>query len=421
LEHPAAGPFTPREGRDALYPPATFAVFADTHYYDPGLGTAGPDFHEDLEREVKLIEHTPEILEQALKEVAALQVDFLLICGDLTREGEHSSHRLLQETLTAYSRRGLKILVINGNHDVNNSRARSYPGGRRCKVETLSGEGFARMYREQGYGQALYRDPNSLSYLAEPVPGLWLFCLDTCIWHRGEREEGRLSRSTLTWLRPLLDQGRREGKGLLAMMHHGLLEHYPGNLKFFRPYIIDNHREAAELLAGAGVRVVFSGHFHSQDIAFRDSGGQPPFIYDVETGSLATYPCPYRLVRLDASQRLQISTRRVTAIPSRPADFSAYAYHRCCQLAEGMVDRTLRGYGVPARDRALLAPQVVAAFRAHGLGNTETTAMPLDLAGVSPWGRFVMEKKRGLLEGLWQQSPPPDNELTIDLLTGAYT
>ncbi len=407
----------------AAYPAVTFAVFADNHYYDPALGTEGPLFYQDLlrNRDIKLLKDSPEILEQALEEVTALKVDFLLICGDLTKDGEASSHRLLAEKLSEYSRRGLNILVINGNHDVNNRHARGYRGNRRQRGGSISGPRFAALYEGQGYGAALERDPASLSYLAEPVPGLWVLCLDTCLWQRGYREEGRLQPRTLEWAESLLDRARLEGKALLAMMHHGLLEHYPGNKKFYSAYVIDDFLSIAEILARGGVKVVFTGHFHSQDIARLITGDQEAFLYDVETGSLATYPCPYRIVTIDAaSQHMHIQTRRITATAGRRRGFPDHAYRYCYRLAQGLAERKLRGLWVSPRDCRLLAPQVVAAFQVHGLGNEEKAEQALDLKGVSPWGRFVIQRKRALLEALWEQTPPPDNHLGIDLQTGDF-
>lgn len=412
-----------RRGKEISYPATTFAVFADNHFYDPDLGTDSPAFYRDLvqNRDIKLIKDSPEILEQALEEVAALEVDFLLICGDLTKDGEASSHRLLAQKLKEYSQRGLKILLINGNHDVNNHRAKCYRGGRRERVENVSAPRFAALYERQGYGDAVHRDPHSLSYAAEPVPGLWVLCLDTCLWQRGYREEGRLHPRTLDWVQSLIQKAQREGKALLGMMHHGLLEHYRNNKKFYSAYVIDDYREIAQMLARGGVKVVFSGHFHSQDIALLTADDGKTFVYDVETGSLATYPCPYRLVSIDDEQHMHIRTRHITTTASHPEGFSSHAYRYCYQLAEKLAVRKLRGLGVSSRDCDLLAPQVVAAFRVHGLGNEEGTEKPLDLQGVSPWGRFIIQRKRGLLEALWEQAPPPDNRLTIHLPTGDYS
>lgn len=404
------------------YPPARFAVFADIHYYDVRLGTEGGAFQRSLEkyRDIKLIKDSPEILAAALSEVVALKVDFLLICGDLTKDGEQSSHRLLAAKLKEVRQRGIQVLVINGNHDVENQRAKRFSEDQEERVEKITAPEFAELYRECGYGSALERDPHSLSYLAEPVPGLWILCLDSCLWQKGCREEGRIRAETLAFAGKVFRRAKKEKKALLGMMHHGILEHYRGNKKYYSNYLIHHHERVGEVFARGGLPVIFTGHFHSQDIALKARTPQSPFLFDVETGSLVTYPSPFRLVTIDARQRMHITSRRVTATAHHPLDFPAYAYRYCHNLAEKLAARKLRGFGVSNKDAALLAPQVVAAFRAHGMGNEEEPSRVLDVRGLSPWGRLVISFKRPMLQALWEQGPPPDNNLTIHLQTGEY-
>jgi 3',5'-cyclic AMP phosphodiesterase CpdA len=404
------------------YPPARFAVFADIHYYDVGLGTEGGAFQRSLEKyhDIKLLTESPDILKAALAEVLALQVDFLLICGDLTKDGEESSHRLLAEKLREVSEKGIQVLIINGNHDVENQRAMRFLGDKEERVAKISAPEFVELYQECGYGSALERDPHSLSYLAEPVPGLWILCLDSCLWQKGCREEGRLKEETLAFAERIFQKARKERKALLGMMHHGVLEHYRGNKKFFGAYLIRDHERVADVFARGGLPVIFTGHFHSQDIALKTIPAENRFLFDVETGSLVTYPSPFRLITIDSGQRMHITSHRVTATTRHPSDFPAYAYRYCHTLAEKLAARKFRGFGVSRKDAALLAPQVVAAFRAHGMGNEEEARQALDVKGLSPWGRFVISFKKPLLEALWEQGAPPDNQLTIDLQTGEY-
>ncbi len=404
------------------YPPTRFAVFADIHYYDVGLGTEGKAFQKAIEKyhDIKLLRESPDILTAALDEVMALQVDFLLICGDLTKDGEQSSHLLLREKLREVCQKGIQVLVINGNHDVENQRAMRFLGDKEERVAKISAPEFVELYQGCGYGSALERDPQSLSYLAEPVPGLWILCLDSCLWQKGCLEEGRIKGETLAFAEMVFQKAKKEKKALLGMMHHGILEHYRGNKKFYRDFLIRDQERIAGVFARGGLPVIFTGHFHSQDIALKTMPSEKRFLFDVETGSLVTYPSPFRLITIDPDQRMHIASHRVTATARHPSDFPAYAYRYCHTLAEKLAARKFRSFGVSRKDAALLAPQIVAAFRAHGMGNEEEIQQVLDVKGLSPWGRFVISFKRPLLEALWEQGLPPDNNLTIHLHTGEY-
>ena len=77
-------------------------------------------------------------------------------------------------------------------------------------------------------------------------------------------------------------------------MHHGILEHYAGQSLFFGDYVIQNWPTVSATLAQAGLPLVFTGHYHAQDVTQQTSGlnneNSSPFIFDAETGSLLTYP-----------------------------------------------------------------------------------------------------------------------------------
>ena len=77
-------------------------------------------------------------------------------------------------------------------------------------------------------------------------------------------------------------------------MHHNLV-----NILMRRPRLrlLTWWTKAAEVrkaLMEAGVRVVFTGHFHIQDVAKDYNETRTDSIYDVSTGSTVTYPCPFR-------------------------------------------------------------------------------------------------------------------------------
>jgi len=53
-------------------------------------------------------------------------------------------------------------------------------------VERVSPSLFKRIYDEYGYREAIAQDPSSLSYVAEPAPGIWLFAIDSAEYGNNE-------------------------------------------------------------------------------------------------------------------------------------------------------------------------------------------------------------------------------------------
>ena len=75
---------------------------------------------------------------------------------------------------------GIQVVVIPGNHDINNRNAASFDGRSRQMAEAVSANEFAEIYNDFGYDEALSRDPASLSYTYDLGPDMRLLMLDSC-------------------------------------------------------------------------------------------------------------------------------------------------------------------------------------------------------------------------------------------------
>jgi 3',5'-cyclic AMP phosphodiesterase CpdA len=405
------------------YPDARFVVLSDPHHYDGSLGVEGAAFERCLAEDRKLLRESGEILEEALRGIATVQAQFVIVPGDLTKDGERSSHLQVAGYLQRIEESGKRVYVICGNHDVLNPEALRYEGEETERVPNVSPAEFASIYAPFGYSESLRRDPASLSYIAEPVPGLWLLALDSCIYgEAGEKEHrvdaGRFSPATLAWIEDSLIEAARQGKAVAAVMHHGVMEHYRGQQKHYGAYVVEDSAHVSRLLAAYNVRLVFTGHYHAQDITLeRWNDGR--FLYDVETGSLVTYPCPLRLATLSGN-RLSLRSRFVERINSRPEGFGDYAREYLLQGIAGIAVQTMRELHVAQKDADSIAPQIALAFAAHYAGDERPPAEILDTRGVGLMGRIVIWSRRSLVEGLWHDLEPPDNDLLIDLGSGAW-
>ncbi len=365
----------------------SFAVFSDPHYYDAALGTSGEAFETYLAGDRKMLRESPAILDAVLTAITAdKSLDFVLIPGDLTKDGELSSHQKFAEEIRELEKHGINVYVIPGNHDVNNPHAYAYADTEDIPTDTVSPETFAEIYGDFGYDEALYQDTDSLSYIAEPAPGLWLFALDSCRYDENLTlgkpvTSGRFSETTLNWIITNLEKAQIQGKKVMAMMHHGLLEHFTGQSQANpgSEYVIENWGTVSETLAKAGLSLVFTGHFHAQDITSEtwESDGKTYTLTDVETGSLVTYPSPFRKVTryLNDEYRIESENIREISYDTSPLSFPEYAED---YLESGLYDLawyslTLPadqgGYGIPAEQAQILAPMITDAFKAHYTGN----------------------------------------------------
>lgn len=394
-----------------------FAVLSDLHILAPSLCGSGKALERRMSADRKLITDGPELLEEACAELERRRPGFLIVCGDLTKDGERESHLHVARRLAQLKAKGVPAFVVPGNHDVLNGMARRYLGDKEMKAENVSPEDFAKIYEGCGYGQAAERDPASLSYAAQAAERLLVVGLDTCRYAENRPgaaslPDGMVKSPTLEWLKAVLGKARAKDMSVIVFMHHGLFEHFPGQSASYPQYLLRNSRVLSDALAEGDVRHVFTGHFHANDITEGEAGGRK--IFDIETASLVTWPCSCRTVRLEKDGHAMISTFNMKSIPSRPEGFQAYAKMRTYERIKAIgVGKALK-WSFSREDAEIAGGMVADAYLAHYQGD-EASYEPLFR------GDLEMDAKdaalflfyKGYYEGLKTDLPPAD--LNIEL------
>ena len=292
-------------------------VISDTHLMAPSLlKHDGKAFQDYLESDRKLLKESAELMDSAMARIIAAKPQALLITGDLTKDGELASHKLLAEHyLKPLRGRGIKIFIVPGNHDINNPHAAIYNGEKSVRTATVSAQQFAQIYTDCGFNTALARDTASLTYVAQLTPSIRLIAIDCCKYEENDFAantcvtSGRIKAATLQFIAQQVADARQHGCKVLAMMHHGIAPHFRMQDLVLSEYLVDDFDRLARKFSEMGIRVVFTGHFHSQDIAREGN------LVDVETGSIVSYPHPIRTIEIDGDS-LHITTSRITSIGS---------------------------------------------------------------------------------------------------------
>ncbi len=182
------------------------AIVSDIHYMDPSLlknnANTGVAFNAYLDADPKLIEFSDPIFRNAISQIKAEKPDILLIPGDLTKDGERASHQSVVRLIKQISDAHIKVFVVPGNHDINNPEAVTYDGDNASPTPSISAADFSKIYSAYGYGNAIARDPNSLSYVAEPYPSLWILGIDDCEYYDNKDiaiVAGKIKPETMKW------------------------------------------------------------------------------------------------------------------------------------------------------------------------------------------------------------------------------
>ncbi|AFZ15403.1 metallophosphoesterase [Crinalium epipsammum PCC 9333] len=146
-----------------------FAVISDPH-------VAIPETISDHPSRFHLVEVSIPALDLVFKHLEQLELDFLLLPGDLTQDGEPENHNWLQQRL---SKLPFPAYVIPGNHDVPTLLP---------SEQSIGWKDFPQFYPNFGY-----KNPDQLYYNCQPLPGVQLIGLNSNYFNEQGKQVGQLN------------------------------------------------------------------------------------------------------------------------------------------------------------------------------------------------------------------------------------
>lgn len=338
-------------------------VIADPHVLASSLVEPGQAFDNMMNGQRKMLDLSEEawyaMMDTAIKYKPAL----VLIPGDLTKDSEKASHELVAASLNQLREAGIPSFVIPGNHDIGGA-AYAYKGEEQVPVESLSDAEWESMYAFV-YEQATAKDPNSHSYVTEPMKGLTVMGIDGS---ENAASIGSLSEQTLAWLLAQADSAVAKQNMIIALCHWQILEHFDKQGTLESACRMKNADDLRDSLMHHGVHLVLTGHFHVNGITtYRDTTGlTQDSIVEITTGSPITYPCPYRWLTVSKDlSSVEVNTETIGELEHYP-DLYIYSREWMSEHASMMVPAlALRAW---TKVDSRWDSQIVPALNAMGLG-----------------------------------------------------
>lgn len=279
----------------------------DLHYLAKELSDGGEALLKHTEScEGQMLPYVQEILDAFIEDVIKEDPDVLILSGDLTLDGERISHEELAEKLRIIEDEGIPVLVIPGNHDINNPQAKGFAGPDTYKVDWTTPEEFREIYGEFGYDEAFDEEADTLSYFYELDNNMWIMMLDSCQYETVCKVGGMIQDSTYDWFEPYLLQAQEEDIQILPVSHHNLLEQSSVSDLFVDDCTLEHDERFIRMLEENGVPLYLSGHLHVQHFAETDGG-----IHEVVTSSLSVPPIQHGVVEMFDDGSIRYHTQAV--------------------------------------------------------------------------------------------------------------
>lgn len=307
------------------------AVLSDTHYYPLNYVSDCEDYETYVGGDPKMLEESGSIADAALQMVREDNPDILLVSGDLTKDGEIQGHRdLASKFQKLEDETDIEVFVINGNHDLYNyTDACTFENGQKESAETTEQDDFKTIYANFGYNgeynAQYFENPNAaqgelagqMSYTVD-LGKFRIVAIDSCCYSpdggngMGTNEHitaGRIDEDLMPWVVDQIKDAEEAGDTVIGLMHHGVVPHFQGEEDLLYEYVVDDWQNVATQFADAGMRYVFTGHMHANDITqYTSVSGNT--ITDLETGSLSSWMSPQRHVTITKGEALSDGTNR---------------------------------------------------------------------------------------------------------------
>lgn len=307
------------------------AVLSDMHYYPVNFVSDCEDYETYVGGDPKMLEESGSIADAALQMVREDNPDILLVSGDLTKDGEIQGHRdLASKFQKLEDETDIEVFVINGNHDLYNyTDACTFENGQKEGAETTEQDDFKTIYANFGYNgdynAQYFENPNAaqgelagqMSYTVD-LGKFRIVAIDSCCYSpdggngMGTNEHitaGRIDEDLMPWVVDQIKDAEEAGDTVIGLMHHGVVPHFQGEEDLLYEYVVDDWQNVATQFADAGMRYVFTGHMHANDITqYTSVSGNT--ITDLETGSLSSWMSPQRHVTITKGEALSDGTNR---------------------------------------------------------------------------------------------------------------
>lgn len=282
---------------------AAFYLLTDTHYVSKKNWVEGPAFTGRERGDQIALKASPEILDTFLEKILAdKETDTVIFTGDNVNNGDMNSHYEFRERLQRLADAGKKVYVTTATHDYC-GYGEDENGFSSCRYLENSTEPIPGMHKSElfdfyydfGPRQALSVHRGSGSYTVRLGDGVRLIAIND---NGNGRSHCGLFEDGMAWLTAEIRAAKAAGDYVLLAVHHPVIPPWEVYRHMADFELYGGYRDLWKLMCEEGVRVVFTGHVHVQNIRkYTDEEGR--WFLDVATIALVNAAGKMRYVTVD--------------------------------------------------------------------------------------------------------------------------
>ncbi|MDH6251517.1 3',5'-cyclic AMP phosphodiesterase CpdA [Chryseobacterium sp. H1D6B] len=179
-----------------------------------------------------------------------------------------------------------------------------------------------------------------LSYVVEPVKGVWMIAIDGNTYIpkslNGNSDDPDNYRGAsigynnvithkqhlIQWVKKIAAEAKKNNKTLIAFTHYPMIDFNDGASGEIRKLLGDKkfqlervpEEEVAKEFIEAGLQIHFAGHMHINDTGIRKTGDKKMLV-NVQVPSLAAYVPAYKILTIQSPEKMEIQTEVLNDVP----------------------------------------------------------------------------------------------------------
>ncbi|MDR6159519.1 hypothetical protein QF023_003035 [Chryseobacterium sp. SLBN-27] len=187
-----------------------------------------------------------------------------------------------------------------------------------------------------------------LSYVVEPVKGIWLMAIDGNTYipkntsgnpENPENYKGASigynnvlthKRHLIDWVKRTMAEAKKNDKTVIAFTHYPMVDFNDGATPELKSLLGEKkwqmervpEEEVAKAFAEAGLQIHFAGHMHINDTGIRNVNGR--MLVNIQVPSLAAYIPAYKVLTIHSQDKMEVQTEVLNNVPRFDELFPLY-------------------------------------------------------------------------------------------------
>ncbi|MFT3920490.1 metallophosphoesterase [Cloacibacterium sp.] len=220
-------------------------------------------------------------------------------------------------------------------------------------IQSVKNYSYEKVLQSADYSKRMYEVSKGfsvpdLSYVVEPVKGVWMIAIDGNTYIPKNLNENPNNPSNykgasigynnvmtnkkhlIEWVKKITQEAKLNGKTLIAFTHYPMIDFNDGATNEIKSLLGEKkwqlervpEEEVAKAFTDAGLQVHFAGHMHINDTGIKKIGDK--ILVNIQVPSLAAYLPAYKILTIKSPDQLEVQTEVLNDVPNFDELFPLY-------------------------------------------------------------------------------------------------